>query len=99
MRRQEHSNRFKRLRRTVNELVATVAGQPDRVMRKSVRHAIYETLGVRSRKYSVTVKGEDGKETVHKNMAIQVRMQAGSPRRIYQEAKKGLSHVQSDRRA
>lgn len=89
MRRKEHSNRFKRLRQQVNELVAAAGGPK---IRKAWRHAVYETLGVRSRRYSVTVKNEDGTETVHKNMATQVRMQAGSPRRIYQEAKHVYSH-------
>lgn len=83
-----HSNRYKRLRAQVNALVAAAGGPKNR---HAVKHAVYETLGVHSRKYNVTVKDADGKETVHKNMATQVRMQAGSPRKIYQEAKRNVS--------
>jgi hypothetical protein len=85
---ESHSNRFKRLRAQVNALVAAAGGPK---IRHAVKHAVYETLGVPSRRYSITVKNEDGTETVHKNMATQVRMQAGSPRKIYQDAKHHVS--------
>jgi hypothetical protein len=96
MRRKPHSNRFKRLRRQVNELVAKVIPSlHGQFSRHAVRYAIYETIGVRSRRYTTTTKNKDGTETVHQNMATQVRMQAGSPRLIYQKAK---YNVQDNRR-
>jgi hypothetical protein len=92
MRRKPHSNRFKRLRETIRALVAAGGGPK---IRDSWRYAVYETLAVRSRKYNITVKNEDGTLKDMKNMATQVRMQAGSPRKIYQEAKRNVQAARS----
>lgn len=70
-----HSNRFKRIRAEINRTISPSG--------MTVRDTIYDIIMVRSRKYNVTTK--DGIK--HKDRAIQVRMQNGTPRAIYKRAK------------
>ena len=62
----------------------------------TTKSRVIETTTVPSRRYGITIK-EEGKDPIEmKNTATQARLQAGSPRQVYQQVKR---HVQGSRDA